>query len=434
MGRKSETGGVTPLGDRIQVRFTWRGKDLRPTLDMKPTAANLKHAKRIRDSVLADITAGTFNLAEYFPDYKFADRHTASDAGARTVRQWAELWGQLSVRSLEHSTLSVYKRHLESYWLNAFGDMLPKQVTNEKVLQHLATLASERMDENSGKVIKPLSRKTQNNILIPLRAVFDMACKADAYLRNPTDGIENLRVQKGQPDPFDPEEVEVILKTLHEGHDATVADYFEFAIFAGLRSSEQIALLWSDVDLRSKTITVRRARVLAQDKERTKTNYEREVELNDRAAAVIERQRARTQIMGAHVFHNPATKKAWHDSQGQLKEWGKALRTAKIRYRPPKECRDTSVTLSLMAGADPMWVAKQHGHSVQVMLKDYARWIPKADRGRNLRTVNLVLGSTDSAVQPQFANGENKKAPISRGFSADTLAESEGFEPFKEPK
>jgi hypothetical protein len=37
------------------------------------------------------------------------------------------------------------------------------------------------------------------------------------------------------------------------------------------------------------------------------------------------------------------------------------------------------------------------------MLKDYAKWIPKADRGRNLAAVNLALkdGRSDSAVEAQ---------------------------------
>lgn len=73
-----------------------------------------------------------------------------------------------------------------------------------------------------------------------------------------------------------------------------------------------------------------------------------------------------------------------------------ALNTAKIRYRPPKECRDTSVTMALMAGANPVWVAAQHGHSVQVMMKNYANWIPKADHGSNLAAVNAALGFASS--------------------------------------
>ncbi|MHB8982539.1 Arm DNA-binding domain-containing protein [Thiobacillus sp.] len=402
MGRKSETGGVTPLGDRIQVRFSWRGRELRPTLDIRPTAANLKHARRIREAVVADIRAGVFNLAEYFPDYKFAEKHTA-DALGRTFRQWADLWVELSARNLEDSTLRIYKRHLAAYWTAAFGDDMPKAVTHERVLRHLARLATEHLDERTGKLVKPLSRKTQNNILIPLRGVFELACKADPHLRNPTDGIDNLKVQKAQPDPFDPEEVEVILAALRERFGDEYADYFEFACFAGPRPSEQIALLWQDVDLRSGVVKVRRARVMAKDKERTKTAYEREVELNARALAVIERQRARTQLKGEHVFRNPSTGRPWNDEQEQRKVWVIALRTAKIRYRPPKECRDTSVTVALMAGADPLWVAKQHGHSVTVMMKDYARWIPKADRGRNLETLNRALGVVDSAVKPQLS-------------------------------
>lgn len=392
MGRKSETGGVTPLGDRIQVTFQWRGQRLRPTLDIKPTAANLKHAKRIRESVVADIKAGAFNLAEYFPDYKFSAKHS-TDAIGRTFRQWADVWVELSARNLEDSTLQIYRRHLAAYWVTPFGDDMPKALTHERILRHLAMLAAERLDEHTGKIIKPLARKTQNNIMIPLRGVFALACKADPHLRNPTDGIDNLKVQTGNPDPFDPDEVEVVLATLRERHSEAYADYFEFACFAGLRSSEQIALLWQDVDLRSGEVKVRRARVLGKDKERTKTSYERDVELNARALSVIERQRARTMLAGTHVFRNPTTGRPWNDEQDQRRVWATALRTAKIRYRPPKECRDTSVTVALMAGADPVWVAKQHGHSVQVMLKDYAKWIPKADRGRNLETLNRAIAA-----------------------------------------
>lgn len=107
------------------------------------------------------------------------------------------------------------------------------------------------------------------------------------------------------------------------------------------------------------------------DKARTKTHVERVVELNARARAVIDKQRARTQLAGQHVFMNPTTGKPWNDGQVQGKLWTRALKAAGVRYRPPKEARDTSVTLALSSGADPYWVAQQHGHSMQVMLKNY---------------------------------------------------------------
>ena len=413
MGRRSTTDGVKPMGDRIEVRFTWMGQELRPTLPLKPTAANLAHAKRQRRDILDEIRAGTFDLRRHFPTYKFAARHeTKLDGSGRTFREWAELWKKLAARELEYSTLHVYWTHLSAYWMPAFGGMFPRQITHEMVLTRLADLASDRFDEQTGETIEGLSRKTQNNILIPLRAVFALACKGPHAPPSPTDGIKCLKVQTGNPDPFTAEEVEAILTDLRKprlhttvAQSAALADYFEFAFFAGLRPSEQIAVLWGDVDLRSKTITIRRSRVLKQEKDRTKTHRSRTVELNDRAAAVIERQRARTQLAGGKVFMNPWTGKAWNNGEEQRRDWMACLKRISVRHRPPKECRDASVTMALQAGADPYYVAAQHGHSLQTMMRDYAAFIPKGDRGRNLAALNAVLGNagnkTDFAVGAQ---------------------------------
>jgi len=400
MGRRTEAGGVTAKGDRIQVRFTWRGQEWRPTLPLKPNAANLKAAERLRRNILDEIRMGTFSMAEHFPDYRFKDKlqEDQADAAKRTLREWGELWLKFQARELEHSTLTVYRSHLRTYWTGIWGERLPGTITHEMVLGRLSDLANG-CEDPGGARHKALSRKTQNNIVIPLRGVYDLACKGLRGLRNPTEGLKNLRTQTGNPDPFTIEEVDVILDRLVARHQE-LADYFEFAFFAGLRTSEQIALLWQDVDLREGTIKVRRARVLAEDKERTKTHRERTVELNARAKAVLRAQEPRTRLAGAQVFRNPFTGRAWHDDQEQRREWTTVLKAAGIRYRPPKECRDTSVTLALMSGADPLWVANQHGHSLTVMMKDYAKWIPKADRGRNLEAVNAQIEfRTSSALQ-----------------------------------
>lgn len=385
------TVGVRPMGDGIEVRFKLHGKTMRPRLPMKATKANLLHASRLRKQIMDEIAHGTFDMLKHFPDYKFADRVKAeAPTSARTVKDWFDVWAKLAERDLEHSSLAIYKRHMKAYWLPAFGALKPAEVTHEAVLSHLAGLAAERTDD-AGTVKPGLSRKTQNNILIPMRQVFDLICRAPGAGANPTEGIENLKVQAANPDPFTMEEVELALSDVRKRCGEELADYFEFAAFAGLRVSEQIALRWDQVDLRTSTVVIQRAKVMTKAKERTKTNVERTVELNDRAAAVIERQRARTQLKNAEVFWNPSTGKPWHDEQGQRKEWATTLRRCKIRHRPPKELRDSSVTFALMAGADPWYVARQHGHSLQVMMKDYAKWIPNADRGRNRNAINAAI-------------------------------------------
>ena len=388
MGRKSTTGGISPNGDRIAIRFTWNGKEIRPTLNLKPNAANLKHATKQRAEILVEIKAGTFSLARYFPDYKFASDHEApDDISNRTLKRWAAVWSAIAVRDLEYSTLEIYKRHLECYWLSKFGSLHPRAVTYEKIALHLAELAEP-------EVGKGLSRKTQNNILTPLRAVFELLCKSAGAPANPCLGIENLKIQKPKPDPFTLSEVDAALDHIRkdEREGAAMADYYEFAAFAGLRPSEQIALRWEDVDLLKNEVKVHRARVMSRDKARTKTVVERVVELNSRAAAVLDRQRPRTQLAGGDVFINPVTRAPYHDEQFQAREWMRALRMCGIRHRPPKELRDTSVSQALSAGAEVYYVAQQHGHSVTTMLKDYAKWIPKADQGRNIAAINASLG------------------------------------------
>jgi integrase len=398
MGRKPTGGGVRPNRDRIEVRFVYQGARIAPTLDLRPTAANLKHAARVRETVLREIALGTFKFSEHFPDYKLASKYQPpSEASERSLDAWARTWALLAARTLEHSTLAIYRRHWDAYWSPAFGHLRPEQVTHVMILERLALLAQPHTDPKTGKPRKGLSRKSQNNILIPLRAVFELVCKPPSTMADPTAGIDNLKVQKGKPDPFAPDEVEVILSTIGKQWGEVFQDYFEFSFFAGLRASEQIALTWEDVDLRLGRVVVCRARVMGREKERTKTHVEREVELNARALAVLQRQRARTQAMGKQVFYNPATARPYVDEQKQHQVWTRSLRTCQVRYRPPKECRDTSVTLALMAGANPMWVALQHGHSVQVMLRDYAKWIPSADKGANLAAVNQAIGGTVQA-------------------------------------
>jgi len=377
----------------------FQGKQIAPTLDLRPTAANLKHAARVREKVLQQVALGTFKFSEYFPDYKLAAKYQpATEEEARTLDAWAKTWGQLAARTLEHSTLAIYRRHWDAYWSPAFGHLLPEKVTHVMILERLAQL-SQPHEDAKGRPRKGLARKTQNNILIPLRAVFELVCKPPSTLADPTAGIDNLKVQKGKPDPFSPDEVAEILAAIEKHWGEVFRDYFEFSFFAGLRASEQIALMWQDVDVRSGRIVVRRARVMGQEKERTKTHIEREVELNARALAVLHRQRARTQAMGKEVFFNPATGRPYVDEQKQQEVWMRSLRTSQVRYRPPKECRDTSVTLALMAGANPMWVAMQHGHSVQVMMRDYAKWIPSADKGANLAAVNQAIGGAPPVLK-----------------------------------
>ncbi|QNN55708.1 hypothetical protein H9K76_13825 [Diaphorobacter ruginosibacter] len=87
----------------------------------------------------------------------------------------------------------------------------PEKITHEVVLKRLAELSKERFYVNTGRTLRALRRKAQNNIMIPRRAVFEMIRKPVRRIVNATEGIDNQKTQKPNPNPFAPDEVEVFL-------------------------------------------------------------------------------------------------------------------------------------------------------------------------------------------------------------------------------
>ena len=69
---------------------------------------------------------------------------------------------------------------------------------------------------------------------------------------------------------------------------------------------------------------------------------------------------------------------ALHRVQGYLHRSVSAQPALNIRRRGPYHARHSSVTWQLMLGKNLLWVAKQHGHSVEVMLRMYATWLEGA--------------------------------------------------------
>lgn len=384
MGRKSTTGGVSPLGDkRIQLYFRFRGQKCRPTLSMKPTPPNLLYAKRLVADIEERIRNDRFDLAKEFPDYKGLERFGISRVAAKTFREYGALW--LGTKGkLSPSTREGYKRILDAHWYRWFGDKLISAIAPSEVASQLGTL--------------PGSRKTHNNVLDPGRQIFELA-KGDGVIKdNPCDSIAFLDLPEPEPDPYSLEEVELILDKLRTRWGDEMADYYEYAFFSGLRASEQIEMSWPiDVDMRARSVRVQRARVEKTVKD-TKTYYNRTVELHSRAYAALERQFARSGLAGGYVWLSPfsgngrKTGEPWLDEHRQGEMFRTAVKLLKIRARPAKNTRHTYATIMLMSGVKPAWAAAQLGHSVSMFERRYAKWIPRADDGTELAKVEGFTG------------------------------------------
>lgn len=387
MGRGRQGSGVEVHRGMLRIRFTFNGKRYAEPLGLKATPPNMKLANRLAEEVRKKIELGVFDHAETFPNSK----HVAPVVG-ETVNTYAEIWLKTLVG--EKSTKLGYSAAINKFWLAAtvtvdkkdvaFGDLLLTEVRHT----HIATAIADKANEGA-------TGKTTNNLLIPLRAMFNAAVADEKIEASPVEMVKNRKHQRKPPDPFTREEMEIILRYMdrYPRHLEVIANYFRFAFAAGMRPSELIALRWGDIDWNRKTATVSRALVRHQEKD-TKTHKVREVDLNPLALAALLAQKAHTFMKGLNepIFCSPEGER-WLSERRLRKDFFQpCLKAVGIRQRHAYNTRHTFATVALMAGINPAYISTQLGHADTAMLfKHYAKWIKGADSGIEAGKLNAVF-------------------------------------------
>jgi integrase len=277
---------------------------------------------------------------------------------------------RVAKRDMATITLASYRRVLDGFWRPRIGAGRFLDVRYSTLVQ-LADNAS-------------WSKKSYNNAISVLRRAFKFGYRDHPEKHDPTLGLKSVRIRKkDRPviDPFTIEEADTLMAAIHRDWGEAQGNYDEFRFFTGLRPSEQIALLVNDFDPVEETLTINKARVAGVDKDSTKTGEDRRIMLSPRALDILRRQLAlRTRLEEAgkidhgHLFFKENGEPI-RNLQYPYVRWRRTLaRLRTIRYRKPYCARHSSVSWDLMIGHNPLWVAKQHGHSITTMLRVYAAW------------------------------------------------------------
>lgn len=383
MGRTGS--GVEARDSSIRIDLSVGGQRVRGTLTvagkpLKPTPANLKYAARVAAEIREKMRHGTYRHADYFP------ATTQASSSRDTIGQALDTW-LATLAGRPESTLRGYRFAVDWWKSKIGGKPLPTLLRSDI----LTALASE----------PAWSGKTRNNKVSVLRQALGLAMADGALAENPADWIKAFAHQRPDPDPFTGDEREAIIGWMRIHRPAPVVNYFEFQFFTGLRTSEALGLSWEQVDLRSRRVTIVAGLVAGRMTDRTKTSRARTVDLNSRALAALERQAAHSRLAGGRVFTDPRSGKPWHDDQApRNSHWRPALRALGIRYRDPYHTRHTAATTMLMAGANPAYVAAQLGHSVQVLLTVYARWISGDANAAELAKVEAAITGFPPGTPP----------------------------------
>lgn len=376
MGRPGSLTGVTAR--QSSIRIDLRAAGFRQvTYPIEPTPKNLAYAARLRREIINKHRAGTLRIEDYFPRL----RQTRE-----TFDTWADAWLRIVKPRLAETTLREYRNNLRRF-RDVWGD---RRLTDIGITDVITTLADIG-----------LSAKSFNNIVSPLRALFALAYKLGKTHIDLSVSIQQRR--KGQvegPDPLNQSEIERVLDAAGDWRN-----YFEAAIYTGLRPSEQIALAWGDVDLVEKTITVRTARVRGIEKA-TKTSAVRTLRLPQRALQALNRQR-RVSGEGVRVFIHPVSRANFADTQPPSDAWKRICKQVGVRARDARQTRHTYATLMLLAGAKPAFVSRQMGHSnSQMFFKTYSKWVDAEDDWREVAKLDKAT------VRPKSRKTEKAERPI----------------------
>lgn len=365
-------------GQAIRIIFSYRGVQCRETLKLEPTKANLKYAERLRGEIINAISLGTFNYVDYFPNSKRA-RLFGHAVVKATVGEMLEDYMAIAEKTLEPSTYNGYRKVCEGHLYPTFGK-LPLRELSPLIIRNWITGLN-------------LTVKTVRNIITPLRNMLDQALNDGIIERNPLDKLvlsklinKKTSQSNWEVDPFDQDEIKAILSTAK----GQARNLFQFAFFAGLRTSELIALEWDDIDWLKGLVRVSRAVVLKQEKGTKTKSGARDVLLLPPALEALKNQKAFTYLEGKRVFYNPRTETPWEtDAQIRKTCWAHILKKAGVRYRNPYQTRHTYASMLLSAGENPLWVATQMGHKdTEMIIKHYGRWIPDKSTVAGYQPVN----------------------------------------------
>lgn len=383
--------GVEFAGESIRIRFTWKTRRCE-TLPYPQTAKGIKAAADLRAHVISLAKHGVLDDARYaeiFPNssYETEDAETSVLFGA-----YAQLW--IDGREVVAGTRKNYRISLNLYWMPALAKIPIRNITTLMLRKIVASTPWK-------------SATTKRAAIQRLSTLFETAVGDGIIDRNPIASIELPARSKKPVDPFSTDEAAAIIAHLYSkltGAMRIYAAYFEFAFYTGMRPGEIAALRWDEIDKEKRVANVCRIVVDSEIEERTKTKGSRLVMLNSRALNALKQaeevsefrasQAKRTCRTSPYVFPPARNFEFIQQASVTDKHFQQALVDLKVRSRRQYNCRHTYATMCLMAGMNPAFIANQLGHSVQMLLSTYAKWLNSStDWGELGKLENSMIGT-----------------------------------------
>ncbi|WQW15292.1 site-specific integrase [Helicobacter pylori] len=266
---------------------------------------------------------------------------------------------QTSINSLENVFNSVFRTmDLKE------SDKL-KKITKEKIaIYHQDTL-------------KHYKKNTIHNLNANLKS-FLAFCEEERFLeKSPYFSVTLKNAQEAKAiEPFSLEEVKTLIEN---APSLRLKAFLTVAFFTGMRTGEQLALTWEDIDFNEKKIVINKSLnelgTITTPKNKPSV---REVDLLEPVAKILKELQASEPADKKFVFISMPKRSTMFQ-----RAFRTLLRALNLKDRKLYTTRHTFASLMLSQGEEAMWVSKTLGHKdLNTTYKTYSHYIPKQEKER----------------------------------------------------
>jgi len=353
---------------RLLLDFYYQNVRCREYLAIPRGKEGRRYADRQAKLLEQSILDGDFEYAEWFPESKKCRLFNSVSKANKLFYEVAEEWKEQVERlnkagELKRTTLRNYMNSLKS--INQyFGIYEMQNITKSLVDDYKFELLD-----------KPLSKKSINNKLTPLRRIFDYAYELGYIEHNVMDRVKNFTLELPEIEPFNQLEVAAILNHLQKNNPKFHA-MFTVLFHTGMRIGEVLAMKWKNFDEMFSSYHVKEHFTEKRlDTPKTKTSR-RIVPLTDEAMKALRNHKQYTFMKSDFIFCNQYGD-PWVSSDNIMRQvWEPMLKKLGIAYRIIYQCRHTHASLSILAGDNLAHIAERMGHkNVGTLITRYAKYV-----------------------------------------------------------
>ena len=281
-----------------------------------------------------------------------------------TVAEWLRLWYELYAEpNVRPTTAASYRRNIELHVIPHIGDIKLNRLTSRELQKFYKDLLENGRLREAQKEKNPgLSNSTVRGIHMMLHNALDRAVRERLILRNPTEDCIIPKLEKKEMKILRPEDIKAYLAAAER---RGVLPMFYLELVSGVRKGELVALLWDDLDIERRTISVSKQALSRPGGEivmnRPKTeNSIRAISIPQEAVDLLVEEHQKHPD-NPYMFPSPKTGGMYYpDSVVNLHK--KLLQDAGLGHIRFHDLRHTFATMALQNGVDVKTVSAMLGH------------------------------------------------------------------------